>query len=595
MCPNDIPDRLVHQWFGAHPTKDGSTRFCVFADRCEQISIVLPESDREELLEKTAEGFHVGTIPGVSPGDTYWVKPSGGARRPDPASRFQPDGVHGPSQVVDRDFGWTDNQWQGVDRRDLVIYELHLGAFTQQGTYLAAIDRLDELVGLGITAIELMPLAACPGGWNWGYDGVNLFAPSANYGTPNELRQFVNAAHAKGVAVIVDVVYNHLGPEGNYLSEFGNYFSSRHQTPWGDAPNFDDKEASANIRRFAIANALMWLDEYHIDGLRVDAIHCIGDDSEIHIVKQMSDAIREFSAACGRRAILIAESNVYDPEMTQPRENGGVGFDGQWCDDFVHSVFAVSQPGQHLCHREYKPTDLQQTLQYGYVYQGTLREQRGRCQPTQRVDTGGLIYCIQHHDFIGNHPTGKRLHQIAGNDFQMAAAALLFLSPAIPMMFMGEEFCCENPFQFFVDFGDENLRRAVVNGRKAEYPQHDWSSGRLPTDPETFRSSKIGSASEGNGDMRQWYQSLIALRKAWVSSDLICDSNIEIQVEQATDLYVIRYKNEAAFATVAVRLCQDADSEQMIGHGITGNQVLNSRRSVPADQIAPNHAIVFEA
>ena len=290
---------------------------------------------------------------------------------------FKPAGVHGASQVIDHAFDWTDQDWQGVPQEDLIIYELHIGSFTESGTFLAAIERLDELVELGVTAIELMPLATAAGRWNWGYDGVNLFAPSPNYGSPDDLRRLINAAHHKGLAVILDVVYNHLGPEGNYLADFGPYFSKRHTTPWGAAPNFDD-QGSEQLRRFFVANAIGWLDEYHFDGLRVDAIHCMRDDNDPHIASQISKAVTQWSEKTGRKTTLIAESNVYDPNMLAPRSSGGIGFDAEWCDDFLHGVFAVVRPGEQLCHRSYQADDLQQTLKYGFVYEGTLREQRGR-------------------------------------------------------------------------------------------------------------------------------------------------------------------------------------------------------------------------
>ena len=551
-----------HQQFGAVVLDSNQTQFRVWAPEHDNVVLDLVDQNRQVVMTKDQAGFHsvVETCPS---GTRYLYRVDQGPPRPDPASRFQGDGVHGPSQVVDPTFQWTDQDWRGVDRSDLIIYELHIGTLTDEGTFVSAIDRLDELVELGITAIELMPVATSAGRWNWGYDGVNLFAPLSAYGTPDDLRRLVNAAHEKGLAVILDVVYNHLGPEGNYLSEFGPYLSSRHNTVWGAAPNFDDPDHGPTVRQFIIAAATIWLDEYHIDGLRVDAIHCMRDDSPTHIAVDISRAVQNWSAVTGRRATLIAESNVYDPNMLDPIQDGGVGFDAQWCDDFLHSVFAVVRPGEQLCHRQYQPSDLKQTLEKGYIFKGTLQQPDQRCQPTDRVDTRGLIYSIQHHDFIGNHPLGKRLHQLTSRQTQKAAAALLLLSPAIPMLFMGEEFCCEQPFSFFVDFGDEHLRDAVIKGRKQENPQHDWSAGVLPTDPEAFQQSKIGPVSAGDTAMRDRYIYLIGLRKAWKQSGLLCDENLTVNTDLETGTFELHYKNERDSADVIVKLSQNHDKSSV--------------------------------
>ena len=463
----DVPVTSLHQWLGAILVGRDRTRFCVWAPLRDRIEVELTESGRRFPMQNV-DGYHIAEVEQTPPGTLYQYRIDGGPGRPDPASRFQPQGVHGPSQVCSREFPWNDHQWQGIAQEDLVLYELHIGTFTDKGTFDAAIDRLDELVDLGITALELMPVADSAGRWNWGYDGVGWFAPRRTFGTPNDFRRLVDAAHAKGLAVILDVVYNHLGPEGNYLGDFGAYLSDTHTTPWGPAPNFDHPTVGRGVQNFVIANAIHWYDEYHLDGLRVDAIHCMRDDSEPHVVQRLGESVHDWSHRAGRPAMLIAESNVYDPEMLACTKNGGMGFDAQWCDDFLHSVFATVRPGEQLTDRTYHPgSDLAQTLRSGFVYSGTCRQPRQRSTGSERIDTSGLVYSIQNHDFIGNHPLGKRFHQIASADAQQAAAALLILSPAIPMLFMGEEFACEQSFLFFVDFEDEHLRRAVVEGRRA--------------------------------------------------------------------------------------------------------------------------------
>lgn len=515
----------AHRWWGAVVRPDGPTRFRVWAPVWESLQLEFRRQGetQTQLIEMTAaeNGFFESDVDDCPEGTRYRFCFPDGEKRPDPASRYQPDGVHGWSEVVDANtFRWSDGGWNGVAKAELVIYELHLGCFTEAGTYLAAIERLDELVELGVTAIELMPIAESPGQWNWGYDGVDLFAPRRTYGTPDDLRSLIDAAHQRGLAVLLDVVYNHLGPEGNYWGHFGPYLSSRHRTPWGDAPNFDEP-GSDIVRAFVIANAIYWLDEYHFDGLRIDAVHCMVDERDPHVVTEIGDAVAAYREQSSREIHLIAESNVYDPQILQAIDSGGHGWDALWCDDFLHSMFAILRPGDHMSSRQYHPhVDLDATLRRGFVYQGTLRETRRRLpleetQGSPPVPLDCLVYAIQNHDFIGNHPQGRRLHQVASPDAQRAAAALLLLYPAIPMLFMGEEFACENPFFFFVDFTDQHLRDAVEQGRRAEHPQHDWSDVESPLSPEAFERSRIGPAELGHADMRAWYRRVIALRQEW--------------------------------------------------------------------------------
>lgn len=595
MNLSDIPLTQWHRHLGAISGHDGKTQFCVWAPRADRVDVDLVDQNRSFPLSRIGE-YHTATLEEVKPGDRYMYRIDGGPPRPDPATRFQPDGVHGPSEVVSISFDWTDQNWQGVATEDLIIYEMHVGSFSKSGTFEGAIGRLDELVELGVSAVELMPVADSAGRWNWGYDGVCLFAPHRNFGRPESFRRFVNEAHRRGLAVILDVVYNHLGPEGNYWSEYGPFLSARYETAWGDGPNFDDPA----VRRFFLANVLHWFDEYHLDALRVDAIHCMKDEGNPHIVEEIASEARRWSAETNRPAMLIAESNVYDQAMITPASQGGIGYDAEWCDDFLHSVFAVVRPGEQLCHRKYVAgSDLKQTLETGFVYEGSVRQPRERRPKTSgRVATDGMIYSIQNHDFIGNHPLGKRFHQLTSVETQKAAAALLLLNPAIPMLFMGEEFACENPFRFFVDFGDEHLRQAVVEGRKREYPQHDWSGGVSPIDPEAFRSSKIGSALSGDVGVRSWYQALIRLRKRLRASGLLCDQCITVTCDLPTGHYQFTYDNGSESVTVHVRLSPQSGTPNRLPIHPTETLLLDSLAEEQGDAesgetLLPNHAKVF--
>lgn len=572
-----------------HP--DGTVTFHLWAPKCATVSLCL-EGHPPKSMERGNEGHFSLRVP-AEHGNRYAFELPLGERRPDPCSRFQPDGAHGQSELIDpRNLTRSDTAWQGLPKADLIIHELHLGTFTDEGSHSAAIARLDELVDLGITAIELMPLAQCGGRWNWGYDGVHLFAPQHTLGRPEALRDLIAAAHARGIAVILDVVYNHFGPEGNYLHDFGGHISEKHRTPWGDAPNFDGNHSGVT-RAWILENVRYWIEDFHFDGLRLDAIHCIADESQPHIAHDIGACVADLRTRLQREIHLIAESNVFDAELLAPLDQGGCQMSALWCDDFLHSVFAQLRPDEHRSSRKYTPHDLELSLTRGYVFESTflapqIRVPR-RTQP-DRIDFESLVCSIQHHDFIGNHPDGLRLHQLTSPEAQRAAAALLLLSPSIPMLYMGEEFASDSPFLFFVDFEDENLRRAVEKGRREEHPQHDWSKVESPTSPAAFTKSKIGPASAGDPETRQWYRDLIRIRKQWRASRLLCTENLTASWDAATHTASLEYQSESRRGFVLVRLHPAGQIVQPIKRSISQSIIL-SQNTLPNPNLIQSHQI----
>ena len=574
--PATVAATELHRHLGVRPIFDDmggllGVAASVWNPRAKQVTIHYSETDRSFRLTKQASGYHVGFDHDGRIGDAYSVVIDENPPRPDPVSRFQVDSVHGPSRVIDTRFDWRHDDVARPPLTDWVIYEAHVGGLTNDGTYAAAERRLPELKSLGIDAIEWMPLADCAGRWNWGYDGVHLFAPNRNYGRPEELRGFVDQAHRLGIAVIIDVVYNHLGPEGNYLGELGPYLSKRHHTVWGSAPAFDNERFGDAVRRFFIANAVYWFDEFHVDALRVDAIHCIEDDRRPHVMHELADVIEDYAARSGRRCELIAETNVYDPLMvsssvspstTSTADESTVGFDGQWSDDFVHSIYAAVQPGPKLSHRDYRPdADLRQVLSIGRIYEGSFDDSRGRIDETSEAlpptQVHRLVRCIQNHDFIGNHPMGNRIAESTSRTTQMAMAAALMMQPGIPMLFMGEEFASPKPFAFFVDFADPRLRQGVVEGRRREYPQHDWSGGKSPLDESTFFQSKLGEIKDRA--MWDWYRELIRLRRTMRADGLLDAANMTLADASTEGLFQWGYRADTGQVGVDIGLaCRPA-------------------------------------
>jgi maltooligosyltrehalose trehalohydrolase len=442
---------------------------------------------------------------------------------PDPRSDWQPHGVHGLSRLYDQDaFAWSDQRWQGPPLTGAVIYEMHIGTFTEEGTFDSAIARLDYLADLGVTHLEVMPVAEFAGDRGWGYDGVDLFAVTQHYGGPDGLKRFVDAAHAKGLAVLLDVVYNHFGPVGNYTGKFGPYVTSRHCTPWGDAINFEDA-GSDEVRRFFCDNALLWLCRYHFDGLRLDAVHEFVDRSAVHFLEQLSAEVDVASAKHGRRMVLIAESDLNDPRIVRPREAGGYGIDAQWSDDFHHALFTLlhSEGEGKGYYDDFGSFEkLVKSLTEVFVYDGEYSRYRRRRhgRPVEGLSAHHFVTFIQNHDQIGNRATGDRLEHIVGAERTKVALGIVLTAPFIPMLFQGEEFAASTPFQYFADHDDAEMAKAVSAGRKKEFAAFGWDEGAIPDpeDPETFKRSKLNwSEVHGgtHGEMLEWTRKLIHLRR----------------------------------------------------------------------------------
>jgi maltooligosyltrehalose trehalohydrolase len=494
------------------------TEFRLWAPQARSVTLrIVGQGDHP--MQRQGEDF-VLSLP-VRAGDRYFYLVDGSEPRSDPVSRLLPEGVHGPTEIVDpAQFNWTDREWRALDLRQYIIYELHIGTFTPEGTFDAAIQKLPYLKDLGITAIEIMPVAACPGARDWGYDGVSLYAVQPNYGGPEGLRRLVDAAHAAGLAVILDVVYNHLGPEGNYLRQFGPYFTDKHHTPWGEAINYD-QPGSEGVRRFVVGNALYWIREYHMDGLRLDAIQTIHDDSPRHIVAEIAASVHQLAGELGRSVCVIAETDENEAMHVRSPEQGGFGVDAVWSDDFHHALLAHLTGERQGYYQDFgQRAQIVRALEEGFVFQGEQSHFWGA--PRGSNPTGVPLYrhviCTQNHDQVGNRAKGERLTDLVPRGARKLSAALLLLAPHTPMLWMGQEYDESAPFQFFADFGDPALCKAVSEGRRKEFKEFDWREVPDPEDPQTFLRSKLRWTldEEGHRDMLEWYRSLLRLRRELV-------------------------------------------------------------------------------
>lgn len=517
-----------------------SHTFRVWAPDAGGVELELPGTGEPLVLPMVVDdgGWWELTVAQAGAGTDYLFRVDDGEGRPDPRSPWQPHGVHGPSRVLDHDtFEWHDDDWDARSLDDALLYELHVGTFTGDprivadpddggeyhgGTFRAAIEHLDELVDLGVTHVELMPVNAFAGRWGWGYDGVDLYAPHPTYGTPEDLKALVDACHRRGLAVILDVVYNHLGPEGNYLGVFGPYFTDFFTTPWGDAVNLSGP-GSDEVRRFIVDNALMWLRDYHVDGLRLDAVHALIDTSATHILEQLAAEVAELSDRLGRRLVLVAESDRNDPRLLQPRSVGGYGIDAHWNDDFHHAIHTALTGEQDSYYADYVGLGpLAESLRHAYVYRGQYSEHRDRHhgRPPEGLPGSSFVGYAQNHDQVGNRARGERLGHLLSVGRLKIAGALVFTSPFAPMLFQGQEWAASAPFPFFADHhADPALADAVRDGRIAEFAEFGWTPAEVadPESPATFTDAVLDRSERTTGrhaEMLDWYRRLVELRES---------------------------------------------------------------------------------
>lgn len=552
----------------AHPIKlgaqvvEGGVRFRVWAPKAERVEVLFETGNTQSLERDDETGYFTGIASDAKPGMTYRYRLNGEKDFPDPCSRFQPEGPHGPSQIVNPSaYHWRDHDWPGVRMAGQVIYELHVGAFTEEGTLDAGIRELDELKRLGITLLEIMPIAEFPGRWNWGYDGVCLFAPSHMYGDYDALKRFVDAAHEKGLGVILDVVYNHFGPDGNYLSAFSDdYVTDRYPNEWGQALNFDGP-GSEGMREFVVQNACYWVEEFHLDGLRLDATHAIHDAGPRHILGELSTQARR---AAGRRSIvLIAESEAQEIRAVRPVTQGGWGLDAVWSDDFHHVSRVAATGRSEAYYTDYRgaPQEFISVLKRGFLYQGQRYHWQGKPRGTvvEQESARSFVFYIQNHDQIGNTLTGNRLHALTSPGRYRVLMAVNLLAPQTPMLFMGQEYGASTPFLFFVDFAGHELGPKVREGRKeflSQFPSYASDEAKEsmfdPNDPMTFERSRLDRAERrARGPLYRLCRDLLRLRR----EDLVFSAQSRDKLDGAVlgpQAFVLRYFEDTGYDRLVV-------------------------------------------
>jgi maltooligosyltrehalose trehalohydrolase len=540
---------------GVNFSKNNEAEIVVWSPTAQQIAVVIDEGHIE--LNKEDSGYWRTTTSKIKPGGQYKILLNNKDQYPDPASLSQPNGVHERSQAIDLNaFHWTDQQWNNVPLENYIIYELHTGTFSQEGTFAGIEEKLDYLISLGVTAVEIMPVAQFPGSRNWGYDGVFPFAVQNSYGGAEGLQHLVNACHKKGLAVILDVVYNHLGPEGNYLGALGPYFTDKYKTPWGNALNFDDAWCDG-VRSYFIENALMWFRDFHIDALRLDAVHAIKDFSPVHILREIRQYTDELMKATGRKHYLIVELDLNDNRFINPPEQGGYGMDAQWIDEFHHALRVTATNEQTGYYSDFTGIEhLAKAYKDAYVYDGQFSPHRKKSFGVKTENEGKqFIVFSQNHDQVGNRMLGERTSQLVSFEMQKLLAAAVLVSPYLPMLFMGEEWSEPNPFLYFVSHTDKELADAVRKGRKEEFAAfHAEGEAPDPMAEETFLHSKLQWELTTEGEhkiMLDYYKALIELRKTNPVLKELNRKNVEVSYkEDQKTLLLRRWNNKAEIIAV---------------------------------------------
>ena len=541
---------------GAFDLGNSRCQFVVWAPLLEQVAVKLVNSKPQIVpMQKDEQGYWSVIVDAVEPGDCYVYQLNGETQRPDPASRSQPQGVHGASQLVDQAFHWSDSGWSGVALEDMILYEVHVGTFTPQGTFESIISRLPRLKELGITVVEIMPVAQVPGDKqgeaeeayrNWGYDGVYPYAVQNSYGGVQGLKQLVDACHQQGISVVLDVVYNHLGPEGNYLADFAPYFTSKFRPIWGKALNFDDAYCDG-VRNYFLENALYWFETFHIDALRLDAIQGIYDLSAKHFLEELAENVAALSRQLGRKLYLIAESDLNDVRVIRPQAVGGYDMDAQWCDDFHHALHTLITGEQHGYYQDFgRVEDLVKSLREGFIYSGQYAPDRRRCHGNSSIAEPAeqFIVCSQNHDQTGNRILGERLTQLTSFEGLKLTASVVLLSPYVPLLFMGEEYGEPAPFLYFVSHSDRELVAAIQKSKDEEFKQTGYEGESYdPHSVEIFEQCKLNWDLQYQGEHQvlwQLYQHLIQLRRSHPALKKLDKQSLEVVVNEDDRLLIMR-------------------------------------------------------
>jgi maltooligosyltrehalose trehalohydrolase len=598
----NVTDRSL----GVRFTPGGESRIRVWAPKAGEVAIKLPEQQLLIPLEREDYGYWSIHTYQIEPGDLYQVVLDGKTERPDPASLSQPRGVHGPSEAVNlADYPWSDGKWRNIPLEDYILYELHTGTFTPAGTFAALEEKLDYLINLGVNAIELMPVAQFPGTRNWGYDGVFPYAVQDSYGGARGLQHLVDVCHSKGLAVILDLVYNHLGPEGNYLGSFGPYFTDKYNTPWGPAINFDDAGCDG-VRRYYTENLLMWFRDFHLDAVRLDAVHAIKDFSPIHILRDMKQHLNQLMQETGRVHYMIVELDLNDTRFIKPLEEQGYGMDAQWIDEFHHALRVTATGENSGYYADFSGIGhLAKAYRDAYVYDGQYSPHRDKVFgiPAEHREGRQFVVFSQNHDQVGNRMLGERTTTLTSFEMQKLLAGAVIASPYLPMLWMGEEYSEPHPFLYFVSHTDPELAEAVRKGRKAEFAAfHSQGDAPDPMDEATFRESKLQwdlLNAEPHQTMFRWYQTLIRLRKEQPALRQLNRQNLAVEADETNKTLLLHRWHENQHLICLMNFSKGTQQIIAPAHASSWRKLLDSADpewkgpGAAPETLAPNNTIAL--